>query len=327
MAVGRDHKLNAAGKPVPGGVGHDRIQQGSGQESIGEAIRRWYGLKRGDFERIDVDVRLHSAGHFILAPTAVTLRGKSRSIPTRKPLRPLSFHHDLQSRLWKDQIESIKSKDSATLAWASEQIQGVVNDHRDPAASNISEADLLRTAGALGKLGLRLGPYLLSGYDCQKSVFRFASLPEYVCPVEVKKRSGGFVYQIENYRTLPRAVVLCITHDLDNPPEDIDVIEPVPSRANLPAPGGRKKNRIGCAHGRADGTVIGSASKLRPHVKHGTPIALQKSTPGARNGRAWVKDPLFRGGNHGYQTTTDRSAQQSLARRIVRCRNVPASAG
>ena len=43
--------------------------------------------------------------------------------------------------------------------------------------------------------------------------------------MEVKKRSKAFSYQIENYRTLPRAVVLCIKHDLENPPQDIDVIE------------------------------------------------------------------------------------------------------
>jgi hypothetical protein len=44
MAVGRDHKLSDTGKIVRGKVGHDRIQQASGSESIGEAIRRWYGL-------------------------------------------------------------------------------------------------------------------------------------------------------------------------------------------------------------------------------------------------------------------------------------------
>src|ERR1051325_2819953 len=50
MAVDRDHKLDRANKPVPGKVGHDRIQQAEGTQSIGEAIRHWYGLKTGDFE-------------------------------------------------------------------------------------------------------------------------------------------------------------------------------------------------------------------------------------------------------------------------------------
>ena len=39
MAVDRDHKLSADGKPVAGKVGHDRIQQASGEQSIGESFR------------------------------------------------------------------------------------------------------------------------------------------------------------------------------------------------------------------------------------------------------------------------------------------------
>jgi hypothetical protein len=56
VAVGRDHKLSG-GKVVAGRVGHDRIQ---GDQSIGEAIRYWYGLKPGhDFARVDLDVVIH----------------------------------------------------------------------------------------------------------------------------------------------------------------------------------------------------------------------------------------------------------------------------
>jgi hypothetical protein len=43
--------------------------------------------------------------------------------------------------------------------------------------------------------------------------------------VEIKKRSHGFNYQIARYLPLPRAVVLCIEHDLTNVPNHIDVIE------------------------------------------------------------------------------------------------------
>jgi len=42
LAVGRDHKV-VGGKAVKGNVGHDRIQQASGDQSIGEAIRYWCG--------------------------------------------------------------------------------------------------------------------------------------------------------------------------------------------------------------------------------------------------------------------------------------------
>ena len=56
FAVGRDSKLGMGQKPEPGQVGHDRIQQGHAGHSIGEAIRYWYNLPIGDFERIDVDI-------------------------------------------------------------------------------------------------------------------------------------------------------------------------------------------------------------------------------------------------------------------------------
>src|SRR6266571_1612847 len=79
MAVGRDHKLSAKDKVVPGRVGHDRIQAATGDESIGEAIRYWYGLKtEPDFKRIDVEAVIHPDGHFILIPVAVLMRGDAR---------------------------------------------------------------------------------------------------------------------------------------------------------------------------------------------------------------------------------------------------------
>jgi hypothetical protein len=71
LAVDRDHKVGRHGTIVPGKVGHDRIQQAHGSESIGEAIRRWYAVPHGhDFERIDVEVSIHTDGHFILTPLA-----------------------------------------------------------------------------------------------------------------------------------------------------------------------------------------------------------------------------------------------------------------
>ena len=57
------------------------------------------------------------------------------------------------------------------------------------------------------------------------SRFEFGGFPIYSCPVEVKKRSHGFTYQVTRYTKLPRAVVLCIKHDFVNPPEDIDFVE------------------------------------------------------------------------------------------------------
>jgi hypothetical protein len=58
------------------------------------------------------------------------------------------------------------------------------------------------------------------------SKFRFLEFPVYRCPVEIKKRSLNFDYQILK-KTLPeRAAILCLEHDeLFIPPEAVDVIE------------------------------------------------------------------------------------------------------
>jgi len=223
MAVGRDHKISRTGKVIVGKVGHDRIQ---GKESIGEAIRYWYGLKgRRDFKRIDLDAVIHPEGHFILIPTGVTMRQGKRAQTVEKVSSPLSFHHDYQSKLWKKQIEACRKESASDVAWAASQINRVVAGHQHVDTRNVHEADLLRVAGALSVLGLDLGLYLTKGYDCPISSFAFSGFPDYSCPVEIKKRSSRFDYQIMRYPRLPRAVVLCIEHDLVNPPDHVDVLE------------------------------------------------------------------------------------------------------
>lgn len=168
---------------------------------------------------------IHSDGHFILVPTVARLRGSKREIVLEKVNAPLSFHHDYQSKLWKKQIETVRSQSSSDVTWAAEQIKRVVVEHRKEGARNILEADLLRTAGAFSRLGLDLSAYLGKGYDCVSSRVQFADLPIYSCPVEIKKHSRGFSYQIKRYTKLPRAIVLCMEHNKVNLPDHIDVIE------------------------------------------------------------------------------------------------------
>lgn len=229
MAVGRDHKLSD-GNPVAGNVGHDRIQQASGDRSIGEAIRYWYGLpEEGDFETIRVEARIHSdpsakKEHFILTPTAVRMRNKAREKPIPRAIEPLSFHDDYQSKLWRNQIGLVRRHAPADVTWAASQISRVVAEHRKTGAKNILEADLLRTTGALSIFGLEISSYLGKGYDCAESKVQFGDLPMYECPVEIKKRSRGFTYQVTRYKELPRAMILCMDHDLSNPPDHIDVV-------------------------------------------------------------------------------------------------------
>jgi hypothetical protein len=226
MALGKDHKL-ADGEIVAGNVGHDRIQQAGATSSIGEAIRDWYSLKTGDFERIDVEVEIHKDGHFILTPMSALLRNAKRAIPLERIPSPLSFHRDYESKLWRNQIRKVKEKEPAAIFWAQQQISKIIEDqlNEGKAARFIHEADLVRASGALAKLGLQLGAYHMNGYDCPHSVFAFNGFPVYPCPVEVKKRSSGFSYQITKYTKLPRVVVLCLKHDLINPPSHIDILE------------------------------------------------------------------------------------------------------
>jgi len=137
---------------------------------------------------------------------------------------PLSFHHDHQSKLWREQISTIRDKAAADVAWASAQINRVVAENRASDARHILEADLLRAAGALSIFGVELSPYLGKGYDCVKSTIQFLKLPIYPCPVEIKKRSQGFTYQVAKYKELPRVLVLCMDHDYINPPEHVDIV-------------------------------------------------------------------------------------------------------
>jgi hypothetical protein len=223
IAVGRDHKLSPTGRPVPGRVGHDRIQ---GSQSIGAAIRYWYGLKPGrDFKRIELDAVIYRDDHFILIPTSIEMREAKRPIVLETVPFPLSFHRDHQSKFWRKEIEARRQQAPDDIRWASDQIHRVVAEHERADTANVHEADLLRVAGALSVLGVDLGLYLTKGYDCPNSSFQFGGLPRYGCPVEVKKRSARFDYQISRYAELPRAVVLCVRHDLVNPPAHVDVVE------------------------------------------------------------------------------------------------------
>jgi hypothetical protein len=224
-AVDPFHKT-VGGKIVKANAQHFRIQKGESKESIGEAIRRWFALDaHQDFEYIEIEITFDKKSRFILAPTEVRWRGKSANkiLPSTK--EPLSFHGHFQSELWKNQIDRARQANSDALGWSVGQFKHFVQHYDQPKVRLISEADLLRLAGAFDQLGLRIGPYLLRGFDCPASSFCFANYPEYSCPVEIKKRASGFKYQIKNYPSLPRVVVLCMDYDTRHPYEHVDFVE------------------------------------------------------------------------------------------------------
>jgi hypothetical protein len=225
VAVDRDYKI-VNGKLVRANAQHDRIQKGQSRESIGEAIRRWFALRIGvDFERIEVDVSFDKQSRFILAPLEVKWRGTSRHQTLPSADSPLSFNSRHQSELLKSQIKFSRSTKPEALNWAALQFKNFARHYGSPRAKLASETDLLRLAGAFDHIGVRVGPYLLRGYDCPDSSFQLLNYPEYRCPIEIKKRSSGFSYQTKNYAHLPRVVILCLEHDTQHQHEHVDVLE------------------------------------------------------------------------------------------------------
>jgi hypothetical protein len=82
LAVATDKKLDKRNRPILGNVGHDRIQQGYAEGSIGESIWDWYRLQSGDFERIDVDIEIRDKA-FYVTPLVCKYANSSKSVTLR----------------------------------------------------------------------------------------------------------------------------------------------------------------------------------------------------------------------------------------------------
>lgn len=226
MAVSKDHKLDEKLRPVPGKVGHDRIQQGAASESIGEAIRKWYHLQNHQFERIDVEVEIIDSA-FYIRPTRCKYAQSTRVIEVSWADRPLTLSHGYRSPLWKKHFRHLVTQNKDLSLWSIREIARIVRDHRPGSRlPHIQETDLLRASGPLAHLGIKLGGYVGKGYDCD-TTFQFLKFPEYRVPIEIKRNSRGFTYQQEKYGKdlLSRAVVLCAIHDHSGLNRNIDVIE------------------------------------------------------------------------------------------------------
>lgn len=226
FAVGADHKLDSKLTPITGKVGHDRIQQGHANESIGESIRSWYKLPDGDFERVDVDIEIRD-DVFYVTPLKYKLAENNKSKEISRIERPLNFTKDYASPLWVRQLIQIEKGNPGIVAWALDEICRIVGVHRPKTKlPHIQETDLLRASGPLKHLGMQLGGYVGKGYDCITN-FTFLSYPVYTVPIELKRNSSGFQYQQQKYGKdeLSRAVVLCATHGHKQMPPHIDVIE------------------------------------------------------------------------------------------------------
>jgi len=225
FAVSVDRKLDSRLRPVPGNVGHDRIQQGRAAESMGEAIRIWYKLPPGDFQTIGVDIEIIDDA-FYLTPLNYKYAKRPRSKEIPRIERPLTFTRAYVSDFWTQQLVHVNGHVPGIVPWSLAEICRVVSDHTPKPLAHIQEADILRASGPLKHLGVALGGYVGKGYDCF-SEFTFLSHPAYSVPVEVKKYSHNFSYQQRKYgkELLSRAVVLCVVHDHTQVPKNVDVIE------------------------------------------------------------------------------------------------------
>jgi hypothetical protein len=225
FAVSTDRKLDPQFRPVKGNVGHDRIQQGRASESIGEAIRLWYKLSPGDFERIDVDIDIIDNA-FYLTPLLYKYSSRNKGKQISRVQNPLTFTKSYVSEFWTQQLASIDKRQAGIVAWSLREICRIVQVHYPRPLAHIQESDILRASGPLKHLGCALGGYVGSGYDCA-SEFTFMNFPTYFVPVEVKKHSRDFKYQQQKYGAdlLSRAVILCGVHDHKQLPKNIDVIE------------------------------------------------------------------------------------------------------
>jgi hypothetical protein len=204
MALATDAKLSPEGKAIPGRVGHDRIQEAAAGESIGEAIRYWYKLKSGDFERISVEIEVLD-DKFYLTPVGYKYAGARKTQRIQQPEFPLSFNDKKQSELWRRQLEHIRQTQPEMWRWSLEEICRVAQAHAQASGFRfVREEDLLRASGPLKVLGVELGPYGGKGFDCQ-GVFRFLNYEPYTAPIEIKKASSGFEYQ--QTKVFPRGAI------------------------------------------------------------------------------------------------------------------------
>lgn len=226
IAVDKDKKFDSRNRLVKGQVGHDRIQQGYAEESIGESIRDWYQLQNGDFERIDVDIEIRD-NSFYITPLACKYADVSKKIRLPRIEKPLTFTKSYRSPFWLKQMATMAKEIPWLISWCKEEFQRITKDHYRPTwLKHIQETDILRASGPLKHLGVSLGGFVGKGYDCLTE-FKFGNYPAYTIPVELKRNSDGFSYQMQKYGKdeLSRAVLLCATKGRKETPSHIDIIE------------------------------------------------------------------------------------------------------
>jgi len=194
-----------------GKVGHDRVQSGRKRPNIAAQIAHWYGLRVTDIERIEFE---DSFDHdsFVIRPRRIKFRGKRNMQTVYPDAGPLTVTSGHKSELVVRHIRHVSRTRKEDLRWAAAQIAEISHQHSQR-KRHVDERDLLRTSGALSKLGISLGMYRTQGIDCHDATFRFLDLPTYPCPIEIEERSSGMLAKHHASHRKQRVVVLCMGHD------------------------------------------------------------------------------------------------------------------
>lgn len=230
VAVAAD-KVLRKGELRPGGVDHHRLQRQQAAYSVESEIKKWFCLdKNRELYKLYFRERIYHSvitgkNAFLFFPERIEFTGnRHKNLPLYS--QPLTFTSNHRSPLLTSHLERLAQGDSECMVWCRKQIGRLLRDHIEKPVPFVGEEDLLRVSGALSKLGIQLDAYRKKGYDCFQSEFTLLGFPSYICPVEIKKRSSGFNYQILKKTSPERAAVLCLRHDPSFFPQDlVDVIE------------------------------------------------------------------------------------------------------
>ncbi len=204
-----DSGLEAVSSAV-GSVGHDRVHSGRKAPSIADQIAHWFNLNRADIEHLEFDDSFDDDS-FVVRPTYVKFFGRKGRKNLYPDSHPLSLTARHRSPLLTSHLRASKIA-KEWLAWASDQIGGMIEEHAKGPA-DVDERDLLRSSGALDLLGIKLGIYRRIGIDCPDGKFQFEDYPEYPCQIEIEEKSSGFLAPHHASHRRQRVVLLCMVDD------------------------------------------------------------------------------------------------------------------
>jgi hypothetical protein len=159
-----------------------------------------------------------------LKPRTVSAGLGKRLIQLRSSSQPLSFHRSMRGALWLRQLRGVLREKPELFTWAAKQLKYLANQH-GKGTGPFRSVDLLRAAGALEIVGMKVGDRITANGRWRLASFRFHRMPHYECPVELVDRSAQYRRNRHDVARYPRLVILCLKHNGSSLPEYVDVVE------------------------------------------------------------------------------------------------------